>query len=318
LYWQARASTPAAAAPLLSRVRSLDPLGWYGLLAAPHPSKVIPPFPPARPAADSPPAPRLAIADELLGLGFRAEAAAELDQFVRQRHGRLSELLPALAAYERAGRYDRSVVLAQNLLVAHPPPPGFREPGGAAQGTPDAGLRALLDAAYPAAYPDEIARSAERAGLDPYFVLAVVRRESVFKQDARSAAGAVGLLQFTPATARRAAAVLGRPAPRDDELFEPGTAIDLGSWYLSELVGRFGDAAVAAAAYNAGPTAAAPWAVRGAGERLDEWVEDIPFRETRQYVKAVLGAWSAYRILAGGAPPAIAATVPEVKRGAEF
>jgi soluble lytic murein transglycosylase len=128
----------------------------------------------------------------------------------------------------------------------------------------------------------------------------------------------VGLLQFTPATARRAAAVLGRPAPRDDELFEPGTAIDMGSWYLSELVGRFGDAAVAAAAYNAGPTAAAPWAVRGAGERLDEWVEDIPFRETRQYVKAVLGAWSAYRILAGGAPPAIAATVPEVKRGAEF
>jgi soluble lytic murein transglycosylase len=318
LYWQARTSKPAAAAPLLDRARSLDPLGWYGLLAAQHPSKVVPPFPPARPAAAAPLPQRLAIADELLGLGFRAEAAAELDQFVRQRHGRLADLLPALAAYERAGRFDRSVVLAQNLLAAHPPPPGFSEPGGAAQGAPDPGLRALLDAAYPAAYPDQIARSAERAGLDPYFVLAVVRRESVFRQDARSAAGAVGLLQFTPATARRAAAVLGRPAPRDDELFEPGTAIDLGSWYLSELVGRFGDAAVAAAAYNAGPAAAAPWAVHGAGERLDEWVEDIPFRETRQYVKAVLGAWSAYRILAGGVPPALASTVPDVKRGAEF
>ncbi|GAC1344613.1 MAG: hypothetical protein NVSMB23_19710 [Myxococcales bacterium] len=320
LYWQARASSPAAAAPLLDQVRALDPLGWYGLLAAPHPSKVVPPFPAPRPAAPAPGpiAAPLAVADELLGLGFRAEAAAELDQYVRQRHGRLAELLPAIAAYERAGRYDRSVVLAQNLLATRPAASAFREPGSALQAAQDPGLRALLDAAYPAAYPELIARSAQRAGLDPYFVLAVARRESLFRPDARSAAGAVGLLQLTPATARRAAAVLGRPGPRDDELFEPGTAIDLGSWYLSELVGRFGDPAVAAAAYNAGPAAAAPWAARAAGARLDEWVEDIPFRETRQYVKAVLGAWSAYRILAGGAPPSIAAQVPPVKGGAEF
>jgi soluble lytic murein transglycosylase len=99
---------------------------------------------------------------------------------------------------------------------------------------------------------------------------------------------------------------------------DPRTAIDLGAWYLSELVGRFGDAAVAAAAYNAGPRVAAPWATRGAGQPLDRWVEEIPYRETRTYVKVVLGAWSAYRLLAGGSAPALADTVPSPSTGAAF
>ena len=99
---------------------------------------------------------------------------------------------------------------------------------------------------------------------------------------------------------------------------EPETAIDLGAWYLSELLGRFGDAAIAAAAYNAGPRVALPWAVRSAGQPLDRWVEEIPYRETRSYVKVVLGAWSAYRILAGGSAPALSDTIPIPKPGAAF
>jgi soluble lytic murein transglycosylase len=160
--------------------------------------------------------------------------------------------------------------------------------------------------------------SARRARIDPYLLLAVMRRESLFKPDTRSAAGAVGLLQLLPATARRAALVLGRPPLRDEQLVVPATAIDLGAWYLSELLGRFGDPAVALAAYNAGPRAAGPWAARGAGRQLDEWVEDIPYRETRKYVKIVIGAWSAYRILAGGSPPNLSAAVPTPKMGANF
>ena len=112
--------------------------------------------------------------------------------------------------------------------------------------------------------------------------------------------------------------VLGRPPLRDEQLVDPGTAIDLGAWYLSELVGRFGEPAVALAAYNAGPRVAVPWAARGAEQQLDEWVESLPYRETRRYVKAVMGAWSAYRILAGGAPPRLAETVPVPKSGANF
>ena len=91
-----------------------------------------------------------------------------------------------------------------------------------------------------------------------------------------------------------------------------------GAWYLSELLGRFGDPAPALAAYNAGPRIAGPWAAKSAGRPLDAWVEDIPYRETRRYVKIVIGSWSAYRILAGGAAPQLSAIVPEPRAGANF
>jgi soluble lytic murein transglycosylase len=58
--------------------------------------------------------------------------------------------------------------------------------------------------------------------------------------------------------------------------------------------------------------------VKGAGQELDEWVENVPYRETRRYIKVVVGAWSAYRILAGGSAPRLSATVPEPKSGANF
>ena len=168
--------------------------------------------------------------------------------------------------------------------------------------------------------PDTGRRRASAAGIliDPYLLLAIARRESLFRPDTRSSAGAVGLMQLLPATARRAATVLGRPSPSDADMSEPRNAIDMGAWYLSELLGRFGDPAIAAAAYNAGPRIAAPWTTRGAGQDLDRWVEEIPYRETRGYVKVVMGAWNAYRILAGGSPPALSETVPAPKPGAAF
>jgi soluble lytic murein transglycosylase len=302
-YWQARSGKRAAAEALLQRAAELDPLGWYGLLARERlglaRSGPVPFPPPLQPIAGVPAA-RLALGLDLAALGLLAEAAAEADWFVQRHPGDAGAA--ALPLYERAGRYDRSVLLAEALLGGR----GARAP------------KPLLDAAHPAAFPAEVARSTQRTRIDPYLLLSVIRRESLFKPDTRSSAGAVGLLQLLPATARRAAAVLGRPPLRDDELTHPETAIDLGSWYLSELLGRFGDPAVALAAYNAGPRVATPWAARGAGRQLDEWVEDIPYRETRRYVKVVIGAWSAYRILAGGTAPTISATVPTPKSGANF
>ena len=305
LYWQSRVADPRAAGALLHRVVEIDPLGYYGLLARQRLGQVdaqppqFPPVPPP-PQAEQLPA-RLALAAELFRLGLLAEAGAEADRFVRQRPAQAALALPV---YERAQRYDRSLALAQSLL-------GWRTP------RPDADA-ALLEGAYPAAYAPQVGSSAARARVDPYLLLAVARRESLFKPDTRSAAGAVGLMQLLPATARRAAIVLGRPAPSDADMAEPRTAIDLGAWYLSELLGRFGDPAIAAAAYNAGPRVAAPWAMRGAGQPLDQWVEEIPYRETRSYVKVVLGAWSAYRILAGGSAPALSDAVPTPKPGAAF
>jgi soluble lytic murein transglycosylase len=322
LYWQARAAPPDKATTLFHRAASLDPLGWYGLLAQQAlgvPPPAPPPFPPVRAAAPGPAArrPALDLAQALLELGLRAEAAAELEVYLHAHHGDAEALLPALQALERAGRTDRSVLVAQQLLQGHPPPLEFRDPARAKAGAQDVTGRALLDLAYPSPYPREVLAAAQRSGLDPYLLLAVARRESVFRPDARSAAGAVGLLQLLPLTARRAAAVLGRPAP-DAELNEPGAAIDLGAWYFSELVGRYGDPALAAAAYNAGPKAATVWVKKAQGQPLDLFVEEIPYRETRIYVKVVLGAWSAYRILAGGGAPRLAATVPAPVGGVEF
>jgi soluble lytic murein transglycosylase len=302
-YWQARAGQPEAAASLYRRTAELDPLGWYGLLSRERLGEANSqpaPFPPSRgsPAGSLPP--QLALAADLASLGFLSDAAAEADWFVQRHAGDAGAV--ALPIYERAGRPDRAVLLAIALV-------GDRGPRAP---------RALLDAAYPAAFPAQVGRASDRTGLDPYLVLAVMRRESLFKPDTRSAAGAVGLLQLLPATARRAAVVLGRPPLRDEQLVDPGTAIDLGTWYLSEVVGRFGDPAIALAAYNAGPRAAAPWALRGAGQPLDQWVENIPYRETRRYVKVVVGSWSAYRILAGGSAPRLSATVPALKAGANF
>jgi len=306
LYWQARAGEPDPE-PLLRRVIDLDPLGWYGLLArqrlqlagtetAPFPRPDDAPQPAELPR-------RLQIAERLFKLGLFAEAGAEADRFVREKHGHPGEAALALAVYQRAERYDRAATLAESLL-------GYR----ARPNSP----RELLDAAYPVAYPEQVASSAQRAGLDPYFLLAIMRRESLFRPDTRSAAGAVGLLQLLPATARRASIVLGRSIPADADMANPAVAIDLGAWYLSELVGRFGDPAIAAAAYNAGPRIAAPWVVKGAGEPLDEWVESIPYRETRRYVKAVSSAWSAYRLLAGGKAPILIEKVPAPRAGAAF
>ena len=289
LYWQSRVPAARNAGALLRRVIEIDPLGYYGLLARQRLGQIdrqsprFPPEPPPAPA-DALPA-RLALAAGLFRLGLLAEAGAEADRFVREEPARAALALPV---YERAQRYDRSFALAQSLL-------GWKSP------RPDAPVE-LLGGAYPAAYADQVASSGARAGVDPYLLLAVARRESLFRPDTRSAAGAVGLMQLLPAT----------------DMADPRTAIDLGAWYLSELLGRFGDAAVAAAAYNAGPRVAAPWAARGAGQPLDRWVEEIPYRETRMYVKVVLGAWSAYRLLAGGSAPALADTVPSPRAGAAF
>src|SRR5205823_11800454 len=174
----------------------------YGLLARQRLGQVDrdpPRFPPdARSAPPDPLPPRLVLASELFRLGLLAEAGAEADRFVRQDPAHAALALPV---YERAQRYDRSFALAQSLL-------GFKTP------RPDAPAE-LLDGAYPAAYADQVASSAARAGVDPYLVLAIARRESLFRPDTRSAAGAVGLMQLLPATARRAAIVLGRPAPSD-------------------------------------------------------------------------------------------------------
>jgi soluble lytic murein transglycosylase len=162
--------------------------------------------------------------------------------------------------------------------------------------------------------------AARHLGLDPALVYAVMRRESRFDARARSGAGARGLLQLRPSTADRMAALLHLGGDAGNRVDEPALNLTLGTHYLALLASRFGDPVVALAAYNAGPAAAEGWARARAGQPLDVWVESIPYRETREYVKIVAGEWDVYRALDGepAAPVDPAHPVPAPGPGVSF
>lgn len=153
------------------------------------------------------------------------------------------------------------------------------------------GYRDDLELRFPLAY-EEIFRNAaaDHQAIQPQFLLAIARQESAFMRDARSPAGARGLMQLIPGTARQTANGVGMSMSRQD-LYRPEINITLGSRYLAELLEEFdGNRALAAAAYNAGPNRVKQWLRRDAGNPLplEQWIETIPFAETRSYVQNVL------------------------------
>jgi soluble lytic murein transglycosylase len=162
--------------------------------------------------------------------------------------------------------------------------------------------------AYPDAHAGVLRAAAHQLGVDPALALAVMRRESAFVAAARSGAAAEGVLQLRPETARRLQTLLGIAGAAD--LSDPADNLRFGIVYLALLGDRFPGFAGALAAYNAGPAAAAAWARAGAGLPLDEWVEGIAFRETRQYVRAVMADWAVYRRMLGEPPLQIEPSKP--------
>ncbi|WP_218043070.1 lytic transglycosylase domain-containing protein [Steroidobacter gossypii] len=141
---------------------------------------------------------------------------------------------------------------------------------------------------YPQPYDAEVLSAAKLTGLKPQLIYSVMRQESLYRPDALSSAGARGLLQMLPETARRTARKWNRPRPSPTDLFNPVINVPLGAANLRSLVDRFsGQTLVALAGYNAGPNAAARWLP---SESLDPdiWVENIPYNETRNYVQRIL------------------------------
>jgi soluble lytic murein transglycosylase len=167
-----------------------------------------------------------------------------------------------------------------------------------------AGVRRYL---YPLGFWDLLRPQAEARGLDPFFVASVIRQESLFDPDAASPADAHGLMQLLPRTARELSTDLGRPPPDRTGLRDPATSIQLGTLLLRRLLDRYdGSRVKALAAYNAGEDAVAKWERRYPDRPEDEFVELISFRETRDYVKAVLRHYQTYRIVYAPAPsPAV-------------
>lgn len=150
-----------------------------------------------------------------------------------------------------------------------------------------AGATDMLRWRYPAAYKTEVTRLADHYSVPYEFVYGVMRRESRFKSDVKSPAGAVGLMQLMPATAKQMGKEIGVKAPVW-RLIDSKLNIRLGVRYLNYVLDRFdNNLAFAAAAYNAGPTRVKKWLADRPVD-TDLWVETIPFDETRAYVKAVL------------------------------
>jgi soluble lytic murein transglycosylase len=149
---------------------------------------------------------------------------------------------------------------------------------------------------YPLEYEGAIRASARHNDLDPALVAAVIYSESRFDAQARSDQGAVGLMQLLPETAAQIARETGGVAFVPADLDDPRVNIRYGCYYLRTVLDRFGDDLVAAvAAYNAGAGAVGEWeaAARAAGHPLR--VTDIPYAETRAYVRSVLEARRIYR-----------------------
>lgn len=149
---------------------------------------------------------------------------------------------------------------------------------------------------YPLPYRDSIVTYAHREGLDPLLVAAVARVESKFYPRARSNQGALGLMQLMPDTARLAAGHLGLPF-EPDRLYNPDYNLRLGSWYLARLLEEFGDVNPALAAYNGGRGHVHEWLNGGVWDGSYANLRQVPFPETREFVRRVRQDYRIYRFL---------------------
>ena len=159
---------------------------------------------------------------------------------------------------------------------------------------------AVLEVIYPLDYWPIIEKYSKANGLDPYLMAALIAQESTFTADVRSPANAYGLMQVLPSTGRHYAQLLRIRPFSTNALITPETNIRLGMAYFKDLVDRFGGAHYALASYNAGESRVAEWMAERPGLPQDEFVDDIPFPETQNYVKRILGTAEDYRRLYGG------------------
>ena len=239
--------------------------------------------------------------------GSRASPTRRSTSSTRRSIGEPKRLYAVAAVYAQESRHH----LALRILRRHFQP--YARSGLASLPRP------FWEMFYPLGWRAELTEAAGRAVIDPLLVAAVVREESSYYPQARSRVGARGLMQLMPDTARPLAQARRLPFNNGDLLDDPAANLDMGSGYLSGLLREFGDARLAAAAYNAGPTRVREWWGGRRSDDLEVWVEQIPFNETRAFVKRVMLSWDEYRRLYGAAssaepPPALVPPPPNRDR----
>ncbi|MCX7978767.1 MAG: transglycosylase SLT domain-containing protein, partial [Bdellovibrionaceae bacterium] len=176
------------------------------------------------------------------------------------------------------------------------------------------GIRYLWELAYPEVYKEHVLKAASDFAVPTELIWGIMRAESNYRQDAISPVGALGLMQVMPHTGKKVAEMLKLADFRAEKLLEPQTSIRIGSRYLARLMRRFENVIpVVAAAYNAGPHRAKLWLSSFGRLDMDEFIEHIPFLETRNYVKKVIVNVHIYSSLYHGGKdhfPYLASPVP--------
>lgn len=242
-------------------------------LRSTRPTTVADADPPLRPELSF----HLSRARELAALALYPLAVTEFDEVNRKAkpQDRLRALL--MREYFLSQAYGRSLTLANQLPFTQSERDLYR---------------------YPLAYWNSIQHKAQERGLDPYLILALIRQESLFNTRARSSAAAIGLMQLIPPTAARVAKQIGLPAPTPEKLFDPEFNVTLGTQYLKDLLERYSNNWFkAVAAYNAGEAAVDRWEKEIVTDDIEEFVERIPYVETRGYVKLVMRNHRIYKRL---------------------
>ena len=296
-YWKARAllahggdDRRAEARKLLESIASVR--GFYEQLALEELGQKI--TPPARPApltvqekATALQNQSLARALQAIGLGLRPEGVREWNY--------------ATSRTVTGGMADRELLAAAQLACD-------REVWDRCINTSERTKAEFdIDQRFPMPFRDAVVRRSTEINLDPAYVYGLIRQESRFIMDARSSVGASGLMQVMPATARWTARKIGLANFQLDQLNDRETNIAIGTGYLKLVLDDFdGSMPLAAAAYNAGPGRPRSWR-NGPVIEAAMWAENVPFGETRDYVKKVLSNTTTYAAILSGQPQSLKA-----------
>jgi peptidoglycan lytic transglycosylase len=233
----------------------------------------------------------------LMAAGLFDDALREV-QFAQRKFGD-SPALQATSAWIRAQQAqglradERFAALRGSITTMRRAYPQFLSAEGEA--VPVEVLRII----YPLDYWDLIDKYSKAQNLDPYLISALMAQESTFTAEIRSSANARGLMQIMPSTGRLYARKMGIRPFTTASLSQPETNVRIGVQHFKDLVDKFGGIHYALAGYNAGDTRVAEWIKKAPDLAPDEFIDSIPFPETQNYVKRILGTTDDYRRLYG-------------------
>ncbi len=290
-YWQARAltATHLDASGARRRFRALaEKRDYYGFLAAEqigseiqlnetvlraHPAQI----------AQLNKIPEVARSTELFAVGDLINARREWNQLIPK--------LDPIQQIQVAQLVQQIGWISQSIAIAN-----------------DANLRDDLAIRFPFSYQNVVERTSHVTTVPQSFLFAIIRQESAFDPRARSTANARGLMQLIHSTAKEVARRARLDSPSVSDLYVPEINIELGGHHLAELLSRYdGQRPLVAAAYNAGRSRVNRWVRNRSGMPMDAWIETIPLRETRNYVKNVLAFAKVYGQLMGNPMPMLQA-----------